>query len=477
VPREGVIVGKFSKGITVATPSWLGPALSYAQSWLAFQMRQSGQPGCAVAVAHGGKVVLDVAYGHADVVAGEKLTPQHRFRVASHSKSFTAAAMLKLREQGRVSLDDPAGKYVKGLHRDIARATVAQLLSHSAGIFRDGLDSAYWAGRAPFSSEEQLRKDLKLAPAIDAATRLKYSNHGFALAGMVIEAITGEPYAQWVGREIVKAAGLTHTSPDVPLPRGAKLARGHSGRLPIGERVIFPGDQSTHGLVAATGFVSTAADLVRFFGQLSPAAKTSVLNASSRREMVRPQWHDAYSPIETGYGLGIITGRSSGLEWFGHSGGFQGYLTRTTMVPAHDLTVSVLTNAADATPAVWSDGVLSIIARFAKEGAPTAKTKDWTGRWWSLWGATDLVPMGDKVLLAGPALALPLLKVAELTITGKDKAKITQSGAFGSYGEPATRTRKNGKVSEVKIASGRLLPEAVLTKELRARYGSRAKRA
>jgi CubicO group peptidase (beta-lactamase class C family) len=451
--------------------SWLEPALSYAQAWLAFQMRQSGQPGCAIAVSQGGRLLLNTAYGHANAVTGEKLTPQHRFRVASHSKSFTATAMLKLREQGRVQLDDAAGKYVKGLHPVIARATIAQLLSHTSGIFRDGLDSDYWAGRAPFSDAARLRKDLKLAPAIDANTRLKYSNHGFALAGMVIEAITGEPYAQFVMREVVKPAGLTHTTPDVPLPRSAKLARGHSGRLPIGKRVIFPGDQSTHGLVAATGFVSTAADLVRFFGQLSPRAKTSILSAASRREMIRPQWRDAHSAIETGYGLGIITGTSSGLEWFGHSGGFQGYLTRTTMIPALDLTVSVLMNAADSAPAVWSDGVLHILARFAKDGAPTAKTKDWTGRWWSLWGATDLVPVGDTVLLAVPGLALPLLKVGELTVTGRDTAKITQSGAFGSYGEAASRKRKNGKVSEVKIASGRLVPEAVLTKELNGRYG------
>ncbi|MEI9886161.1 MAG: serine hydrolase domain-containing protein [Rhizomicrobium sp.] len=450
--------------------AWLAPALDYIQSWLAFQMRMTEQVGCALAIAHQGRIVLDTAFGHANLLTGEKLTPTHRFRVASHSKSFTAAAILRLREQGRLKLDDTAGKYVSGLHPAIAAATIAQLLSHSAGIFRDGVDAPYWQGRAAFSGTARLRRDLALAPTIDANTRLKYSNHGFALAGLVIEAITGESFADFLAREIVAPAGLAHTTPDVPLPKGAKLASPHSGRTLLGRRLVFPGDQSTQALAAATGFVSTAADLCRFFGQLDPKAKTSVLSAASRREMTRPQWRDAYSAIETGYGLGIITGAFAGWDWFGHSGGFQGYLTRTSVVPAHGITVSLLTNAADGVPALWSDGVLHILSTFHKHGAPDAKTRDWTGRWWSIWGATDLVPMGEKVLCALPALATPFLKVSELAVTGKDEARIALAGAFGNYGEPASLLRKNGKVGEVRLAAARLVREAALKKELLARY-------
>ena len=453
--------------------AWLEPALDYIQDWLGFQMRQSEQPGCALAIAHQGRIVLDIALGHADALRGERLTPKHRFRVASHSKSFTAAAIFKLREQGKLRLDDPAGKYVKGLHPAIAQATIAQLLSHTAGIVRDGEDAPYWQGRGEFSSETKLRKDLKRPPVIDANTRLKYSNHGFGLAGLVIEAITGESYATFVTREIVKPAGLTQTTPDVPLPAGAKLARGHSGKLLLGRRLVFPGDQSTHALAAATGFVSTASDLVKFFGQLDPKASDSILSPASRREMTRTQWFDAYSVVPGGYGLGIMTGAFAGWDWFGHGGGFQGYLTRTAVVPSRGLAVSLLTNAADGMPQLWTDGVLHILSEFAKAGPPTAKAKakDWTGRWWGVWGTTDLVPMGDKVMLALPGLATPFLKVSELTITGKDQARLSQAGSFGNYGEPAELVRsKDGRVREVRLASGRLVPEAALAKELTARY-------
>ena len=69
---------------------------------------------------------------------------------------------------------------------------------------------------------------MRAAPIIEGNTRFKYSNHGYGLAGFVIEAITGEPYRTWIKREIVEAAGLDETLPDMPLPRGTPLARGHS---------------------------------------------------------------------------------------------------------------------------------------------------------------------------------------------------------------------------------------------------------
>ena len=451
--------------------AWLDAALSYIPQWLAFQMRQTEQVGCSIAVAHRGKLLLDESFGHADLRRGEALTPRHRFRVASHSKSFTATGIMKLREQGRLKLDDPAGKYVRGLHRDVAGATITQLLSHTAGIFRDGLDAAYWEGRAEFADQTQLRADLKHAPVIAANTRLKYSNHGFGLAGLVIEAVTGEPYAKWMTREILAPLGLRNTSPDVPLPRGSKLARGHSGKMLLGRRIVYRGDQSTHALAAATGFVSTAADLVAFFGQLAPGAKNSVLSAASRREMIRPQWRDAYAPIDVGYGLGIMSGSAFGWDWFGHSGGFQGYLTRTAVLPVQELAISVLCNAADGPPQIWADGIIHILARFAAEGAPSGAARGWNGRWWSAWGASDLVPMGNKVVVALPAMATPFLKVSEITVTGKDKGRISQAGSFGNYGEPVRRVRDGrGKVKAVRLASGRMLSEKDLAKELSARY-------
>jgi CubicO group peptidase (beta-lactamase class C family) len=452
-------------------PAWLEPALAYIPRWLDYQMRAGDQPGCAIAVAHRGEIVLEAAFGYADLGAGETLTPRHRFRVASHSKSFTATAIMKLREQGRLTLEDTAGRHVAGLHPDVAAATLAQLLSHTAGIVRDGPDCGYWVDRAPFLDTGALRAELTAAPAIEATTLLKYSNHGFGLLGLVIEAVTGEPYKTWVEREVVIPAGLAETTADVPLPPGARLARGHGGKALVGRRPVFPGDASTHALASATGFVSTAADLARFFGQLSPNAERSVLTVASRREMARPQWKDAWSPLQQSYGLGTISGSFEDWDWFGHSGGFLGYITRTAVIPSQDLSISCLTNAVDGLSHFWLDGAMAILKRFAQDGPPAPELADWTGRWWSVWGATDLVPVGGKVLLALPGLMNPLLKVGELTLTGTDEARISQSGAFGSFGEPARLVRgPDGGVCEVRLAGGRLITEAALAEEVAARY-------
>jgi len=129
---------------------WLLPACDYVRSWLEFQMRFSRLPGCIAVVMHRDQIALERAYGFADLAAGEPLTPRHRFRVASHSKSFTAAGIMKLREAGKLRLDDAIGEYVRGLHPQIAAATFSQILSHSAGIVRDGADAGFFEDRRPF---------------------------------------------------------------------------------------------------------------------------------------------------------------------------------------------------------------------------------------------------------------------------------------------------------------------------------------
>jgi D-alanyl-D-alanine carboxypeptidase len=450
---------------------WLPYALDYIPRWIEFQMRQTEQPGCAIAIAEKGEIVLEQAFGHADLDRGVALTPRHRHRVASHSKSFTTAGILKLRERGKLRLDDPVGNYVDGLHRAIGEATIAQLLSHSAGLVRDGWDSGQWADRRPFLNPQELRADLAAAPIIAANTRFKYSNHGFGLAGMVIEAITGEPYRDWIEREIVAAAGLAETAADMPVTCDVPVAKGHSGKLPAGRRVVIPGDNPTNALAPATGFVSTAADLACFFAQLDPAAGRSVLSPGSRREMVRRQWRDPHSSFETYYGLGITSGRLGDCDWFGHGGGFQGFITRTGALPEYGLSISVLTNAVDGWAPLWWTGIVQILARFARHGGPTARVRDWTGRWWTPWYAIDLLPMGRQVTIAAPAFLNPVADASEIAVLRPDEGRIALANGFANHGEPVRRTRDaDGAVKEIWLGGTRFIGEQRIVAELAARY-------
>jgi CubicO group peptidase (beta-lactamase class C family) len=450
---------------------WLKPALDYIPGWLDHQMRDTEQPGCVIAIIHHSKLVLEQAFGHADIVGRVPLTPRHRFRVASHSKSFTAAGIMKLREHGKLGLDDRVGRYVDGLHPVIAEATVAQLLSHTAGIFRDGTDSGQWQDRRPFLDEAELRRDLATAPVIEPNTRFKYSNHGFGLAGLVIEEVTGTPYSTWIRQEIIAPAGLEETEPDMPVGDPATFARGHSGKLPLGRRVVIPGDNPTNALASATGFVSTARDLARFFSQLDPAANESVLAVASRREMIRRQWRNPHSSLERYYGLGIISGKLTEWEWFGHSGAFQGFASRTAVLPDPGFAVSVVTNAADGLADRWLEGAIHILASFAKYGAPTGEVRDWTGRWWTRWLAIDLVPMGGKVMVGSPGLPNPFTDTSEITVSGPDCGHISLATGFAHYGEPVRRVRgADGKIEEIWLGGMRFQPEAAAAAELEQSY-------
>ncbi len=452
--------------------AWLKAALNYIPQWLDYQMRLFEQPGCVIAVVHKGRLVLEQAFGYADATRRSKLTPRHRFRVASHSKSFAAAAIMKLRQDNQLRLDDPLGQYLDGLHPDVAPATLNQLLSHSAGLIRDGHDAGQWQDRRPFANTEELRTALAEPPVLPGSSQLKYSNHGYGAIGLVIEAVTGEPYADWVTREIIRPAKLLESQTDAPIARNVPFARGHSGRLPLGRRVTIPVDNRTHALAPATGLISTAGDLARFFASLDPAARHSVLSPASRREMIRRQWHDPHGLQPSYYGLGIMSGEIDDWDWFGHGGGFQGCLTRTFTLTGRDLAVSILTNAADGYSGVWGDGVIRILQNFSAGGKAGARTRDWTGRWWSLWGAVDLVPYADHVRVASPGHLNPFTMAGKIDITGRDQGVMGAFSAFASPGESARLIRGgDGKVREVWLGGNKFLPEARAVAELQRKYG------
>jgi CubicO group peptidase (beta-lactamase class C family) len=452
--------------------AWQQSAIDYIRSWIGFQVRASQQPGCIVAIAYRGKLVAEYAFGYANLVTGEKLTPRHRFRIASHSKSFTAAGIMKLREARKLRLDDPVGQYVKGLHPRVAETTIAQILSHSAGLVRDGTAAGQFSDSRPFLSTEELIADLQSPPVIEPNSRFKYSNHGFGLLGLVIEAITKEPYRVWIEREIVEAAGLRETQSDMPLARGKPFARGHSPRLPAGRRLVIPGDNRVNAITPAGGFVSTAADVARFFAQLAPNTRRSVLSAGSRREMTRKHWHNPHASLEGYYGLGIMSGTMADWDWFGHSGGLQGYISRTSAIPACDLTISIMTNATDGLAGFWLDGAMHILRAFAKHGAPKRRVRDWTGRWWSAWGAVDLVPAGNIVLIAIPNAFNPFMDASEIEVTGRDTGRISLAAGYSSHGEAVRRIRnKAGKVTDVQLAGGKMRPEKAVAAEMQRRYG------
>ena len=197
-----------------------------------------------------------------------------------------------------------------------------------------------------------------------------------------------------------------------------------------------------------------------------------MLTLASRREMTRRQWRYSHTSLERYYGLGIASGKTAEWEWFGHSGGFQGFASRTMALPELALAVSLVTNAVDGPTDRWLEGTINILANFSKRGAPTGKIRDWTGRWWSPWGAVDLVPMGGKAMVAAPLLPNPFTDASEISVTDADCGRISFAPGFARHGEEVRRIRgRNGEVAEVWLGGVRLLPEAKFAAELGQRYG------
>ena len=458
--------------------AWLRAAADYIADWLEFQFVGSRQPGVIIAVTCRGDVIAEHAFGLADLATSEKLTPRHRFRIASHSKAFTAAGIMKLRERRKLRLDDAIGDRVGGLHPQVAAQSIAQVLSHSAGLTRDGADSGQFVDSRAYLRAEEVLGELRSPTAIEPNTRFKYSNHGFALLGLLIEAVTGEPYLSWIKREIVDAAGLRETVPNMPIAKGTPFARGHTRERPAGRRLVIPGDNSANAITAAAGFVATAADTARFFAQLAPNARRSVLSVASRREMTRRHWRIEQNAEEAHYGLGLVSGQTAGWDWFGHGGGFQGYISRTVVLPACEVAVTVLTNGIDGWAPAWANGVMHILRAFKTHGAPSRRVRDWAGRWWTLWGAIDLVAMGNRVVAANPSFINPFIDAAEIEITGRDSGRIAWASGYGSHGEAVRRSRnKAGKVTDIWLAGANVKREKVLAAEMERKYGAKEPRA
>jgi hypothetical protein len=166
---------------------------------------------------------------------GEPLTPRHGFRIASHSKSFTAAGILRLVEAGQAA-PRRQGRQLRARPppRQSQPSTLAQLLSNSAGLTRDGPDNGQFFDRKPYCDKAELLADLALPPVLPASQRFKYSNHGFGLLGLVIEAVTARAMPTGSQGRSSRPPGSPRPMPDIdlwsPAPDGQGAQPSHAAR-------------------------------------------------------------------------------------------------------------------------------------------------------------------------------------------------------------------------------------------------------
>ena len=418
--------------------SSLASALPYVERWLAHRVWATRVPGVQAAVHFDGRLQWSGAFGVADITTGEALTTDHLFRIASHSKTFTATAVLQLVEAGALRFDDTAASLVPELQGSaVGGATVRELLGHSAGIIRDGLDGDYWQHSRQFPDRDELLAILREeGRVLEPNEAFKYTNIGYSLLGLIVGAVSGAGYNEYVAEHICARLGLAKTGPEWDPARAGEFAAAHTGLHTSRERRRID-HVDTRAMAAATGFFSTAEDLTRYFAAHT-LGDERLLSDASKRLQQRDEWLTNPLDEKSGhYGLGMISERLGGRKVIGHSGGYPGHITRTILDPEKGLVVSVLTNAVDGPASELAVGALALLD-YALEKPTTETTPDaspFVGRFANMWGVIDVAQLGDRIVAVHPGSPDPITALDTLTVSSPAALEFDTGSGYGSIGE------------------------------------------
>jgi len=318
-------------------------ALAAKVDAIANQVLQStGVPSASVAVVTHGRLAYAQAYGSAKLDPRVAATPDMRYAVGSISKQFTAAAILLLQQDGKLSLDDPVSRFVPGLSRG-NEVTIRELLSHTSG-YQDFWPQDYVMPMMlhPVTPQGIADRWAKQPLDFDPGTRWQYSNTNYTLAGMVVEKASGMPFFQFVQQRILDPVGLRSASDFDASPRAANP----TGYLRYALGPLRPAPDAASGWMWGAGELAmTASDLAKW--------DLSII----RRSLLKPE---SYRALETevrlkngagtGYGLGVDVAVQGGHFLVEHSGEVSGFTAENMVFPEDSAAVVVLTNQ-DAAPA------------------------------------------------------------------------------------------------------------------------------
>jgi CubicO group peptidase (beta-lactamase class C family) len=312
-----------------------------------------------VTVARGTTVIVSASGGYADRTRRSSINGSTRFTLGSMGKLFTMTAVGQLIDQNRISFDDPVGKvfpaYPNGTVRD--RATVGMLLAHTAGL-------GDFLGRRPPDMMSHGVSDAAQfmalydhdEPLFPPGSSWAYSNAGEALAGAIVEKVSGEAYPDYLRRHIFAVAGMTRSDPNNIHEASAELVTPYT-KTSSGWQVAEPDIGSPAG-----GAISTADDLVIFADALRTG---KLVSPSVFAQMTKPHDGGAAGGM---YGYAIAIDNVYGRTVVGHNGGFPGVSTRLYMILNSPYTVVVLANQDPPTEMYPGSFTVALIAEKAKLG-------------------------------------------------------------------------------------------------------------
>jgi CubicO group peptidase (beta-lactamase class C family) len=321
-----------------------------------FERWSSSTPGCAVAVSVDGQPILARAYGMADLEHDVPNTPNTIFEAGSVSKQFTAAAVLLLAKDGKLSLDDPARKYVPELPDYGSPLTIRHMLNHTSGL-RD------WGSVAGIAGWPRTTRAYTHAHVLDIVarqrslnftpgTRWSYSNTGYNLAAVIVLRVSGMSFADFTRQRIFEPLGMTRTSWRDDYGRIVKNRAMSYSEDGAGYRTLMP-FENVHG---NGGLLTTVGDLLKWNQNfVAPAVGDRAFVA----EQERPgKFNDGRAH---GYALGLQVGSYKGLREISHGGATAGYRAYLSHYPEAKTAVALLCNAASVAPANIANAVADVV--------------------------------------------------------------------------------------------------------------------
>jgi CubicO group peptidase (beta-lactamase class C family) len=340
-------------------------------------------PAMAYGVMAYGRLLYTGMAGYINIEKKIPVTTTSAFRIASMSKSFTALAIVRLRDEGRLQLDEPASKYIPELKKakllttDAPPVTIRHLLIHAAGFPEDNP----WGDRQLAASDKDL---LELAGtalfSTTPGTAYEYSNVGFALLGLIISVVARQPYQQYITEKILKPLGMHNTVWEYAKVPGSKLALGYrwNGKEWKEEPLLHDGAYGAMG-----GLITTLEDFEKYMAlhmNAWPARddkEHGVIKRSSLREMqgahnfssLNPRFAYASGrPCATasayGYGLRWMTD-CEGKTFVGHTGGLPGFGSNWNILPEYGIGVVFFGNVTYAPTGTFNLSVLDTIVKMA----------------------------------------------------------------------------------------------------------------
>ncbi|MGJ5816854.1 serine hydrolase domain-containing protein [Paludibaculum fermentans] len=303
-----------------------------ATSW----MERTHIPALSISVQSGGQPDYAAAWGFSDLENSVPATPRTVFRLASLSKPFTAVAALKLVEAGKLDLDAEIQRYLPSFPRKQWPITTRQLLSHLSGIRAyegDEINITRHYGDLMDGLEIFAKDPLLYEPG----TKYHYSTYGFNLAGAVVQAIAGVPFATFVEQQVLQPSATLTMRPDSVFDLIPNRTRGYY--LRADGQIQNCGLADTSYKLPGGGWVAAAPDITQF-------ARTLMDEKLLNRETLNVMWSS--NRLKDGssndYGLGWNNERRQGLRVAWHGGGQQGTSTFLIVCPERKISIVVLAN-------------------------------------------------------------------------------------------------------------------------------------